>query len=812
MKRLLYCMLAVILAFSCSKYDDSWIKTEFSKRQNKINLIENSCMLLNTNVAALRDVLTALNEKDFIKSVSAIEEDGAIIGYELDFQKAGIVKLYYGKDGADGKDGVDAHKPLISVKQDTDGKWYWTIDGQWCVDEEGNKVPAISNDDVTPVFKIEDDCWFMSVDNGKTWENLGPAVGVHGDLMFSDVTYDDLYLYLTLEDGTVIKVPKVTDLGFTLGKVPSKIEPSSTFSVDYKITGGTGKAEISCIGEKGWTAKVVPATNMEGTVQVNAPEKLLAGKIVFFVSEGDITLMKALTFKGDKEESHFISSEYDLYEVDGTGGFVDVIVTTNQDYDIEIPENAKSWITYIKTKSVREDRVRLGIAANPSGMPSREAEITFAAPHGNISVLIRQKASPFIDSEVDMGPIDGFDDPENGIVILQQATKGSGTDIVIMGDGFSKRHFLEGGQYEAIMKQAYEAFFSVEPYASLKDYFNVYYINVLSAEDHDAVPYYDSYGNQNGAKQGHANTRLGTKFTEGSTSIEGNTSTVLQYATQAIEYKGSATGGKCSYSDASDRANKGLSIVVPNVKCYAGTCLLSWRSSSSIDYANLYSIAYCSLGSDGTGREFKYTLIHEAGGHGFGKLSDEYENGTLTRFNTSEWSKLQDYHNYGVYRNVNEYWTNEESLNWSGLDGWPYTTKENVYWSELLSSSYDYDETESLGMYKGAYTYSNMFCRPTPNSMMRNQLGTGGQFFNAISRWAIWYRAMRLTDSTTATDFKSSLNEFISFDRTLNISQNNAYANTGDGTNLVEDFRPLGTPVLIDSEWQGDEGITIIAR
>ena len=53
-----------------------------------------------------------------------------------------------------------------------------------------------------------------------------------------------------------------------------------------------------------------------------------------------------------------------------------------------------------------------------------------------------------------MGPIDGFDDPENGIVILQTASKGNGADIVIMGDGYSKRHVVPGGNYEKVMRQA----------------------------------------------------------------------------------------------------------------------------------------------------------------------------------------------------------------------------------------------------------------------------------------------------------------------------------------------------------------------
>lgn len=395
--------------------------------------------------------------------------------------------------------------------------------------------------------------------------------------------------------------------------------------------------------------------------------------------------------------------------------------------------------------------------------------------------------------------VDGFDDPENGVVILQNASKGSGTDIVIMGDGFIKKHFVKGGQYHKVMQKAYEDFFSVEPYASLKEYFNVYYINVMSKDAHDAVPYYDSRGNQNGATQGKADTKLGTQFTKGSTSIEGDNETVLDYAVQAIKAKGAANGGECTEEEAHDRAYKSLVIVLSNVKCRAGTCVLTFRSSRTEDYGGHYSIAYCALGNDATGRQCQYILIHEAGGHGFGKLGDEYSGQSLDRFNTKEWYNLRDYHDYGVDRNINEYWTPEEASKWNGLN-WEYTTESNVYWSDLLDKSYGYKSKEGLGIYGGANTYSSMFCRPSKNSVMRDETEANGQYFNAISRWAIWYRVMRLTQSTTATSFKASLDEFIDFDRKLTIIQNKANEITRSDEMSSGKHIPLAPPVLIEYE------------
>ena len=382
--------------------------------------------------------------------------------------------------------------------------------------------------------------------------------------------------------------------------------------------------------------------------------------------------------------------------------------------------------------------------------------------------------------------LDGMDNPEKGIVVLQEATKGSGTDIVIMGDGFAEEHFM--GNYDDVMKQAYEDFFSVEPYASLKDYYNVYYINAVSPENHDAVPLL------NGAVQGDASTKFNTQFTQGSTSISGNNDLVLEYAKQAIRYKGGKGGVECTDDEAAYRVNSALCMVMVNVATHAGTCTLYWYKSTELDHAPVYSIAYTSLNPDDEIR--RLTTVHEAGGHGFGKLADEYGGQFINGFNTASWTYLSNQHSYGVYRNVNEYWgENERQDGWSF--SWTDTTSDNVYWSELLSPEYSYISNEGLGIYRGAFTYDNLYCRSTDNSLMRSQFEANGQSFNAISRWAIWYRLMRLTGGTTATQFKESLDEFVAWDSTIDgwiPTTTYSIRKSAEDNGLL----PLAPPVLIE--------------
>lgn len=401
------------------------------------------------------------------------------------------------------------------------------------------------------------------------------------------------------------------------------------------------------------------------------------------------------------------------------------------------------------------------------------------------------------------GNIDGFDNPEDGIVVLQEASVGNGTDIVIMGDGFSAapeyNHFGATGDYKTIMTQAYNDFFSIEPFTSLKPYFNVYYINAVSKDEHDAKPFTDAYGNQNGATQGTAETAFATEFRQASTNISGNNSAVLSYAIQAIKTKGGKNGTTCDESTATTRAHKALIMVMANVQCYAGTCVLSW---SDDDYGKGWSIAYTALGK--TPEERKWTTIHEAGGHGFGKLADEY--GGSVSFNTNQWTELSGQHSAGVSRNIDRHWgTAETNEGYTINPPVESTTVDNVYWSDLVST---YSDSENMGVYVGANTLDLFFCRPTENSVMRNQFAENGHFFNAASRWAIWYRLMRLTESQTETPFKASKNRFLSFDQNLTITKNDIQTRSASGSVYVDAFTPTAPPVLIKGHWENGILIT----
>ena len=156
-----------------------------------------------------------------------------MLGYTITFSKSGEVTIYNSKDGS---------VPALGVKQDGED-WYWTVDGEWLLDTDGNKVRASAKDGkpgiggasgITPTLKIEDGYWYVSYDGGKTFstEAIGQATGEKGDSMFAQVTYDGDCLYVTMTDGQQFVIP------LKRGSEEESVVASCTISIN-EITAST---------------------------------------------------------------------------------------------------------------------------------------------------------------------------------------------------------------------------------------------------------------------------------------------------------------------------------------------------------------------------------------------------------------------------------------------------------------------------------------------------------------------------------------------------------------------------------------------
>ena len=212
MKKLLaYAALFAVVALTSCKYDDDDLWNSVHGLENRVAKLEELCKQMNTNISSLQTIVTALQNNVYVTGTTPLMKDGKEIGYTITFSKGNPITIYHGKDGQDGEDGTT---PTISVKKDTDGVYYWTLNGEFIV-VDGGKIQAEGKDGTngtTPQFKIENDYWFVSYDNGANWTQLGKATGedgVGGDSMFSGVDYETStdYVIFTLSNGTQIKLP-----------------------------------------------------------------------------------------------------------------------------------------------------------------------------------------------------------------------------------------------------------------------------------------------------------------------------------------------------------------------------------------------------------------------------------------------------------------------------------------------------------------------------------------------------------------------------------------------------------------------------
>ena len=215
MKKLLaFAALFAVVALTSCKYDDDDLWNSVHGLENRVAKLEELCKQMNTNISSLQTIVTALQNNVYVTGTTPLMKDGKEIGYTITFSKGNPITIYHGKDGQDGENGTT---PTISVKKDTDGVYYWTLNGEFIM-VDGGKIQAEGKDGTngtngtTPQFKIENDYWFVSYDNGANWTQLGKATGedgIGGDSMFSGVDYKTStdYVIFTLADGTQIKLP-----------------------------------------------------------------------------------------------------------------------------------------------------------------------------------------------------------------------------------------------------------------------------------------------------------------------------------------------------------------------------------------------------------------------------------------------------------------------------------------------------------------------------------------------------------------------------------------------------------------------------
>lgn len=462
MKKLLTMFALVGAMFvSCSEYDDTDLWNSVNDLDDRVSALEELCGKLNNDISALQSVVNALQKNDYITSVEPLTEGGKTIGYRITFAQSEAITIYHGQDGAQGEQG-DTYIPEFGVEKDTDGVYYWTLDGEWVTDSDGNKIPAQGpqgeqgeqgeqgpqgeqgekgeqgepgeqgpagpqgpqgeqgeqgeqgpqgeqgeqgeqgpqgeqgekgeqgEPGVTPQLKIEDDTWFVSYDNGASWQALGSATGTTtpgSACIFTGVENGENEVTFTLAGGSTIVIPKyvtpaevVLDIEFDTEDL-LVMSPNSTRELSYTITSSTDEATIEVVSSADVKAKVVATDALTGVINISTGAAIDEySKVVVLVTNGEKALMRTILF----EEAGLSVKAEDTVYVDSEGGEVVLNFLSNVECEVAIPEEAQSWLSVATTRAMVEKSITLVAAANDGA--ARSAVVAVKSKDGKLSI------------------------------------------------------------------------------------------------------------------------------------------------------------------------------------------------------------------------------------------------------------------------------------------------------------------------------------------------------------------------------------------------------------------------------------------
>ncbi len=402
MKKFFALFACATLLFACSdEYDDSALRNDIDSLKDRVTKLENICKDINSDIASLNEVVAALRNGTTIESVTEIEN-----GYTIKFTNGESITIHNGEkgdtgapgaDGENGADGEDGNTPVIGVKQDN-GVYYWTVDGEWLTDENGNKIKAegqdgaAAGDATVPQLKAEEGFWWISLDNGANWEKLCPVADAEpvNDCIFSDVIDGDDNVTFVLADGSEIVIAKAAALKITFETASCGLMANTVAEVGYTVTGARGAIQIEVISSSEVKAKVADATAAEGLLQlvckdVEAIDEY--SKVLMFVADEARTAMAALTFEKGAIK---VVEESVAVAADATEAVVS-IENNLTDYEIEIEEAAREWVSLAGTRAMRTDKVVFTLVPNTGA--ARSATIKFTAGDQTLTAVISQAAS-----------------------------------------------------------------------------------------------------------------------------------------------------------------------------------------------------------------------------------------------------------------------------------------------------------------------------------------------------------------------------------------------------------------------------------
>ena len=346
----------------------------------------------------------------------------------------------------------------------------------------------------------------------------------------------------------------------------------------------------------------------------------------------------------------------------------------NADDEWEV-ESKPDWIALDKTSGKGKAELKLTFAEMQKGSAPREGEVVFKLVDKDYRT--RCKVTQY-----------DYNYAEDEILTLQKASTGIGINVVFLGDGYNAKEISEGKMLDNV-NEAVKHFFNIEPYKTYRDYFNVYTGIAVSPES--------GVGGVNTIIHNRFNTTAKGGVTLGGRNADGSDyQAIFEYACKAPTVS-------------ADNINETLIVMIPNTMDYGGICYM---------YDEGAAIAYCPMSDYGYPQDFRGVIQHEAGGHGFAKLGDEYiyHNAFIDACGCSCCGHVIE---FNMAKAMGWY----ENLSLTGR-------MNNVPWSHLI---FHEKYNQIVDIFEGGFMHTRGVFRSEQNSCMNNNI----PYYSTISRETI---------------------------------------------------------------------------
>lgn len=334
-------------------------------------------------------------------------------------------------------------------------------------------------------------------------------------------------------------------------------------------------------------------------------------------------------------------------------------------------ESKPDWVTVEPSSGRGKTDITVTVSELPAGQGNRTGEIIYCLDGKNY------RSTTYVEQY-------NYDYGDGDVIVNQTHSTGKGVPVVFMGDCFDGKDISDGA-YLSMTNEAIGHFFDIEPYRTYRDYFDIYTVIGLSEDS--------GIGNSSLVKE----ACFGSQYTLGG-GVTPDFDKCKEYSTKAV----------------GDNLEHTLVVLLLNTTDYGGITYM---------FDDGFAVAVCPNSNDAYPYDFRGLVQHEAGGHGFGKLADEYvyHVAFIQSCNCICCSHVDAFNkakNLGWYDNL--------SLNGDIV---------TVPWSHMI---FDPDYSDLVDVFEGGFFHSRGVFRSEENSCMNNNI----PYFSSISRESIVRRIM----------------------------------------------------------------------